>query len=204
MPTKLLSHTTRKSPCGNGTATFDRYEMKIHKRLIDLHSPTSVVKQLVRWSRVVAQMLTETSNLLSLRRRSASIPTCLSRSRSLRPKRVIEEPHRFTLFCASARESRRALPKASSPTRLAIGALCSAILGCQPDKQQRAVSNCQAASRKTKIQRMSGRRNTRRFVWDDVRAALADDCRFVVRLRTSRAPLARSAAAAAARVRRVF
>jgi small subunit ribosomal protein S20e len=39
MPTRVLKITTRKSPCGNGTNTFDRFEMKIHKRLIDLHSP---------------------------------------------------------------------------------------------------------------------------------------------------------------------
>jgi small subunit ribosomal protein S10 len=36
MPTKRLKITTRKSPCGNGKATWERYEMRIHKRLIDL------------------------------------------------------------------------------------------------------------------------------------------------------------------------
>ncbi|MBN1792797.1 30S ribosomal protein S10 [Candidatus Woesearchaeota archaeon] len=36
LPTKKLKFTTRKSPCGNGTATWDHYEMRIHKRLIDL------------------------------------------------------------------------------------------------------------------------------------------------------------------------
>lgn len=36
LPTKKLKLTTRKSPCGNGTATWERYEMRIHKRLIDL------------------------------------------------------------------------------------------------------------------------------------------------------------------------
>lgn len=36
LPTKRLKVTTRKSPCGNGTATWERYEMRIHKRLIDL------------------------------------------------------------------------------------------------------------------------------------------------------------------------
>lgn len=36
LPTKRLKLTTRKSPCGNGTATWERYEMRIHKRLIDL------------------------------------------------------------------------------------------------------------------------------------------------------------------------
>ena len=36
LPTKRLKVTTRKTPCGNGKATFDRYEMRIHKRLIDI------------------------------------------------------------------------------------------------------------------------------------------------------------------------
>ena len=36
LPTKRLKHTTRKSPCGDGKASFDRFEMRIHKRLIDL------------------------------------------------------------------------------------------------------------------------------------------------------------------------
>ncbi|EPQ25847.1 uncharacterized protein PFL1_06522 [Pseudozyma flocculosa PF-1] len=46
LPTKILSHTTRKSPCGEGSKTWDRFEMKIHKRLIDLHSPSEIVKQI--------------------------------------------------------------------------------------------------------------------------------------------------------------
>ncbi len=36
LPTKRLKLTTRKSPCGDGTATWDRFEMRVHKRLIDL------------------------------------------------------------------------------------------------------------------------------------------------------------------------
>jgi ribosomal protein uS10 len=47
MPTKILRITTRKSPCGEGTKTWDRFEMRIHKRVIDLHSPAAVVKQIV-------------------------------------------------------------------------------------------------------------------------------------------------------------
>ncbi|ORZ11147.1 40S ribosomal protein S20 [Absidia repens] len=46
LPTKVLRITTRKSPCGNGSETFDRFEMRIHKRLIDLHSPSEIVKQI--------------------------------------------------------------------------------------------------------------------------------------------------------------
>jgi len=36
LPTKKLKVTTRKSPDGEGRATWERYEMRIHKRLIDL------------------------------------------------------------------------------------------------------------------------------------------------------------------------
>ena len=46
LPTKKLRITTRKSPCGEGTNTWDRFEMRIHKRLIDLHSPSEIVKQI--------------------------------------------------------------------------------------------------------------------------------------------------------------
>ena len=35
-------------PCGEGSKTWDRYELKIHKRLIDLHASSEVVKQIVR------------------------------------------------------------------------------------------------------------------------------------------------------------
>ncbi len=36
LPTKTLKITTRKCPCGDGKASFDNFEMRIHKRLIDL------------------------------------------------------------------------------------------------------------------------------------------------------------------------
>ena len=46
LPTKVLKITTRKTPNGEGSKTWDRYEMRIHKRLIDLHSPSEIVKQI--------------------------------------------------------------------------------------------------------------------------------------------------------------
>lgn len=46
MPTKKLRITTRKSPCGEGTNTWDKFEMRIHKRLIDLNAPADLVKQI--------------------------------------------------------------------------------------------------------------------------------------------------------------
>ncbi|RLG27750.1 30S ribosomal protein S10 [Methanosarcinales archaeon] len=36
LPTKKLRLTTRKSPDGEGKASFDNFEMRIHKRLIEL------------------------------------------------------------------------------------------------------------------------------------------------------------------------
>ena len=46
LPTKKLKIVTRKSPCGEGTNTWDRFEMRVHKRIIDLHSPSEIVKQI--------------------------------------------------------------------------------------------------------------------------------------------------------------
>merc|ERR1712195_265514 len=46
IPTKILRVTTRKSPCGEGTNTWDIFEMRIHKRVIDIHCPSSAVKEI--------------------------------------------------------------------------------------------------------------------------------------------------------------
>jgi len=48
LPTKKLKVTTRKSPCGDGTATFDRFEMRIHKRLVDLPANEKVLHHIMR------------------------------------------------------------------------------------------------------------------------------------------------------------
>ncbi|MGB9707909.1 MAG: 30S ribosomal protein S10 [Candidatus Pacearchaeota archaeon] len=48
LPTKKLKITTRKSPCGNGKATFDRFEMRIHKRLIDMPADERVLHSIMR------------------------------------------------------------------------------------------------------------------------------------------------------------
>jgi small subunit ribosomal protein S20e len=47
LPTKNLRICTRKTPCGEGSKTWDAYEMRIHKRLIDLNAPTEIVKQII-------------------------------------------------------------------------------------------------------------------------------------------------------------
>ena len=48
LPTKRLKITTRKSPCGDGTATFDNFEMRIHKRVIDLPSNDKILHSVMR------------------------------------------------------------------------------------------------------------------------------------------------------------
>jgi len=46
MPTKTLHITTRKSPCGEGTNTWDRFELRIYKRIIDLICTTTDIKEI--------------------------------------------------------------------------------------------------------------------------------------------------------------
>eukprot|EP00831_Metopus_contortus_P018761 TRINITY_DN18025_c0_g1_i1.p3 TRINITY_DN18025_c0_g1~~TRINITY_DN18025_c0_g1_i1.p3 ORF type:complete len:200 (+),score=56.66 TRINITY_DN18025_c0_g1_i1:32-631(+) len=50
IPTKVLRITTRKTPCGEGSKTWDRFEMRVHKRVVDIFSPTEVVKQITSFS----------------------------------------------------------------------------------------------------------------------------------------------------------
>jgi len=48
LPTKKLKLTTRKSPCGNGKATWERYEMRVHKKLIDLGIDERALRLIMR------------------------------------------------------------------------------------------------------------------------------------------------------------
>merc|ERR1711868_46764 len=48
MPTKVLKITTRKAPNGEGSKTWDAYEMRIHKRVIDLQAPAATVKKITQ------------------------------------------------------------------------------------------------------------------------------------------------------------
>ena len=48
LPTKRLKLTTRKCPCGDGKASFDRFEMRIHKRLIDLAVDERAIRLIMR------------------------------------------------------------------------------------------------------------------------------------------------------------
>jgi len=48
LPTKKLKVATRKSPCGDGKATWERYEMRVHKRLIDLGADERTLRLVMR------------------------------------------------------------------------------------------------------------------------------------------------------------
>ena len=46
MPNKTLRITTRQSPCGEGTNTYDEFEMRIHTRIVDIRCPPASVSQI--------------------------------------------------------------------------------------------------------------------------------------------------------------
>lgn len=48
LPTRKLRITTRKSPCGEGSATWEKYETRIHKRLIDLGIDERALRMVMR------------------------------------------------------------------------------------------------------------------------------------------------------------
>ncbi len=48
LPTKRLIVPVRKTPCGDGSATWDKWEMRVHKRLIDIEADERALRQLMR------------------------------------------------------------------------------------------------------------------------------------------------------------
>ena len=48
LPTRRLRVPVRKSPSGDGTATWERREMRIHKRLIDIEADERTMRQIMR------------------------------------------------------------------------------------------------------------------------------------------------------------
>ena len=52
LPTKIMRITTLKTPCGDGTghgnATWDKFEMRIHKRLIEVQADDRALRQIMR------------------------------------------------------------------------------------------------------------------------------------------------------------
>ena len=48
LPVKRLNIVTRKSPCGSGTETYEKWEMKMHRRIIDISADDKAIRQLMR------------------------------------------------------------------------------------------------------------------------------------------------------------
>ena len=48
VPTRKLKVTTRKGPDGRGTATFDRFEMRVHRRIIDIPAEDRILHPIMK------------------------------------------------------------------------------------------------------------------------------------------------------------
>ena len=48
LPTRKIKLTTRKSPDGEGKASWERYEMRVHKRLIDFGMDERALRLVMR------------------------------------------------------------------------------------------------------------------------------------------------------------
>ena len=48
LPTRRLVVPVRKTPCGEGTPTWEHWEMRVHKRLIDIDADERTMRQIMR------------------------------------------------------------------------------------------------------------------------------------------------------------
>lgn len=48
LPTKKLTVPVRKSPCGGGTETYEKWQMRIHKRIINLQADDRTLRRIMR------------------------------------------------------------------------------------------------------------------------------------------------------------
>src|SRR3989338_5548016 len=48
LPTKKLIIPTRKSPCGGGTESYEKWQMRIHKRIIDIQADETTLRRVMR------------------------------------------------------------------------------------------------------------------------------------------------------------
>ncbi len=48
LPTKEMEVNTMKSPCGDGSRTFESWKMRVHKRLIEIESDERTLRQIMR------------------------------------------------------------------------------------------------------------------------------------------------------------
>src|SRR3989344_247119 len=48
LPTKHLKISTRKTPCGDGSDTYEKWELRVHKRLIEIDADDRVLREVMR------------------------------------------------------------------------------------------------------------------------------------------------------------
>ncbi len=48
LPTKKLKISTRKTPCGDGSDTYEKWELRVHKRLIEIEADDRVLREVMR------------------------------------------------------------------------------------------------------------------------------------------------------------
>ncbi len=48
LPTRRMVVPVRKTPCGQGSDTWDKWEMRIHRRLIDIDADERAIRQIMR------------------------------------------------------------------------------------------------------------------------------------------------------------
>ena len=48
LPTRKLVVPTRKSPCGGGTETYERWQMRVHKRIVDIEADERTLRRIMR------------------------------------------------------------------------------------------------------------------------------------------------------------
>ncbi len=48
LPTKKLVVPTRKGPCGGGTESYEHWQMRIHKRMLDIQADERTLKRVMR------------------------------------------------------------------------------------------------------------------------------------------------------------
>lgn len=48
LPTRRLKISTRRTPCGDGSDTYEHWEMRIHKRMIDVAGDERTLRQIMR------------------------------------------------------------------------------------------------------------------------------------------------------------
>lgn len=48
LPTRRLRISTRKTPCGDGSHTYEHWEMRIHKLLVEIDGSDQALRQVMR------------------------------------------------------------------------------------------------------------------------------------------------------------